>query len=146
MVLTVALTLWLLYETAHVRRVAIIELAMKGNISHFDYWIWCSIVATALSFLSRFIFMLSGAGSLPPILYNDRSNEQVLKKLSHEFETRSVKRLTPLDDICFTCLRYKAPHDEHCKDCNACVIGFHFHSKTLGKCVGQQNQRSYGIY
>ena len=107
---------------------------------------WCSIVATVLSVLSRFIFMLSGAGSLPPILYNDRSNEQVLKKLSQEFETRSVKRLTPLDDICFTCLRYKAPHDEHCKDCNACVVGFHFHSKTLGKCVGQQNQRSYGIY
>jgi DHHC palmitoyltransferase len=57
-----------------------------------------------------------------------------------------VDRLTALDEICFSCLRVKAPHVEHCHACNVCVENLHYHSSQLNKCVGAGNQRSTGLY
>jgi hypothetical protein len=67
---------------------------------------------------------------------SSKSDENAIQKLSKEFATRSVKNLTQLDDICFSCLRHKTPHVEHCNKCNSCVAGYHLHSKLFNSCIG----------
>lgn len=45
--------------------------------------------------------------------------------------------------MCFTCLRKKQPHEEHCSQVGHCVSKYQCYSSYFDKCIGGNNQRSY---
>jgi hypothetical protein len=71
-----------------------------------------------LTFFGKAIYIFSNPGYIRKIPYDSRNVENALIKISDEFERQDIEKLTPLENICFTCLRMKGPHVEHCKKCN----------------------------
>jgi len=51
--------------------------------------------------------------------------------------------MTHLEEVCFTCLRKKLPHEEHCSQVGHCVSKYQCYSSYFDKCIGANNQRSY---
>lgn len=48
--------------------------------------------------------------------------------------------------FCDLCENIQPPRAHHCKQCNACIMGKHFHSAAIGFCIGESNQFSYLQY
>ena len=95
-----------------------------------------------LALVSSLSFRLKNPGYLSKHGTSDGEGG-LAEKLTREFKTLPLEKMTTLDQMCFTCMRYKTVHAEHCKICNQCVEGYHLHDS---KCVGEGNQRFYGIY
>jgi DHHC palmitoyltransferase len=71
------------------------------------------------------------------------SGDNALRQLSKKLETLKKHEQLSLDEICFSCLRHKGVHQEHCSQENRCVQNYQCYSKYFDKCIGINNQRSY---
>jgi hypothetical protein len=128
----IILNLWLLVHACSARGIDVIEQLTSDNYQKIDPWLVFSVIGLIASIFAMINLKLSIPGYL-------EKEGTVLKQLSREFDTRPVKCLTPLDDICFSCLRLKLHHEEHCNQCNRCVAYFHLHSEYFDKCIGREN-------
>jgi len=108
---------------------------------------WPLIACIILTFQSSMFLILSlsvGPGYVKQKTLAD--NDNVITTLCKEFETRSAKGLTQLDELCLDCLCVKFMHVEHCKKCGRCVKHFHMHSRYYNKCIGEDNIRPYVLF
>jgi hypothetical protein len=59
-------------------------------------------------------------------------------------EARHLHKIEEMSNrYCYECLIIKSKSADHCKHCNQCVNYRHKHSKIFGRCIGNENVKTY---
>lgn len=103
-----------------------------------DYTVFACLICQMISFISMLKCLFTDASKIKKYELDDIDNG--LYRMCSEIEMGKQCSFT---DCCLVCLVAKLPHQNHCSECNKCILNYQFHSSIYGKCIGKNNVTSY---